>query len=94
MATPEQERKAVELLGLMLRKCKNNEQVVSVLVQHFAESHAALKSAVLPRAAVGGPRKWFLKVRIVSSQLAKPTCTVSQLWMRAHVGTLCLSRLI
>jgi hypothetical protein len=61
MATPEQERKAVELLGLMLRKCKNNEQVVSVLVQHFAESHAALKSAVLPRAAVGGPRKWFLK---------------------------------
>ena len=45
----------------MLRKCKNNEQVVSVLVQHFAETHAALKSAVLPRAAVGGPRKWFLK---------------------------------
>ncbi len=58
-ATPEQERKAVDILCGMLRKCKNNEQVVSVLVQHFAESHAALKSAVLPRAAVGGPRKWF-----------------------------------
>lgn len=60
-ATPEQERKAVETLAGMLRKCKNNEQVVSVLVQHFAETHASLKSAVLPRAAVGGPRKWFMK---------------------------------
>ncbi len=51
----------MDILCGMLRKCKNNEQVVSVLVQHFAESHAALKSAVLPRAAVGGPRKWFQK---------------------------------
>jgi DNA-nicking Smr family endonuclease len=61
VATPEQERKAVETLAQMLRKCKHSEQVVSVLVQHFAEAYPALKSMVLPRAAVGGPRKWFLR---------------------------------
>ena len=41
----------------MLRK-SGGEQVVSVLVQYFAEANPVLKNAVLPRGAVGGPRKW------------------------------------
>eukprot|EP01050_Picozoa_sp_SAG11_P008470 SAG11_NODE_749_length_7363_cov_12.270099_5_plen_669_part_01 len=69
-ASENEEHAAVETLTAMLRK-SGGEQVVSVLVQYFAEANPQLKNAVLPRGAVGGPRKWFLKHAAVF-QLSQP----------------------